>query len=207
MRFDRFHATLTAAMATERPTAEHSMRAALDEAERSVNDVLVRLGRWWIKQTPRVQMGTAAAALLGVVLVVNTCLGAAGRVTTSGTESTDAAATPARAVAGMPTVEIAPSDAGKAWTVNRRWQGNGPFMSEQFTVGDHWRVDWLWSPNQPGAALQVFIFDASGFTQLQIAANTHLGGADTSFWMGPGTYHLKVNAIGGDWKLDVQDLR
>jgi hypothetical protein len=194
-------------MATERPTAEQTLRATLNDVERRADDVLVQLERWWVKQTLRMQIGTAAAALITVVLVANLFLGAIGRVTASAPASPQAASSPAHAAAGALTVEIAPSDTGKAWALNRVWQGNGPFMSEQFTVGEHWRVDWLWSPNQPGATLQVFIFDASGFTQLQIAANTHLGGADTSFWMGPGTYHLKVNSIGGDWKLDVQDLR
>ena len=41
---------------------------------------------------------------------------------------------------------------------------------------------------------------------LNLATNTQRSGADTSFWAGPGTYFLKVNAT-GDWKLDVQDLR
>ena len=53
--------------------------------------------------------------------------------------------------------------------------------------------------------MQVLIYSPGGVL-LQVAANTHLSGADTSFWAGAGTYYLKVNSIGGDWKLDVQDL-
>ena len=41
---------------------------------------------------------------------------------------------------------------------------------------------------------------------MNVTANTQKGGADTSFWAGPGMYFLKVNSAGGDWKLDVQDL-
>ena len=54
--------------------------------------------------------------------------------------------------------------------------------------------------------LQVYVFSADGRTLLNLAANTQHTGADTSFWMGPGTYFLKINTTGGDWKLDVQDL-
>ena len=44
-------------------------------------------------------------------------------------------------------------------------------------------------------------------TLMNIATNTAVGGPDTSFWAGAGTYFLKVNSSGGDWKLDVQDYR
>jgi hypothetical protein len=42
---------------------------------------------------------------------------------------------------------------------------------------------------------------------MEVAADTQKGGADTTFWTGPGTFFLKVSSSGGDWKVDVQDLR
>jgi hypothetical protein len=85
------------------------------------------------------------------------------------------------------------------------WQGSGVHDTETFTVIDHWRVDWLFNQTQPLGQLQVYIYSADG-RLLNIAANAQRSGADTTFWLGPGTYLLKVNASGGDWKLDVQDL-
>jgi len=68
-------------------------------------------------------------------------------------------------------------------------------------------VDWLFNPTQAGGALQVFIYAADGRVLLNMAGSAQRAGPDTSFWAGPGTYFLKVNSTGGDWKLDVQDLR
>ena len=189
-------------MATERPTTKQAP-PTLAEVERRVDEVQVRVEAWWVKQTPRTQIGVALAALMSVFLVVNLFLGALGRTTPSAPAQAAASAAPA-APSGL-AVEFAPNDAGKAWTPNRAWQDNSAYQTGLFTVGDHWRVDWLFSPSQPGATMQVLIYSPGGVL-LQVAANTHMSGADTSFWAGAGTYYLKVNSIGGDWKLDVQDL-
>jgi hypothetical protein len=191
-------------MATERRTPpEQTLRATLAQAERRVDEVQVRVEAWWVKQTLRTQIGVALAALVSIVLVVNLFLGALSRTTASAPAQVEATAAPA-ASTGL-ALEFAPNDAGKAWTPNRAWQGSSAYQTGVFTVGDHWRVDWLFSPTQPGATMQVLIYTPGGVL-LQVAANTHMGGADTSFWTGAGTYYLKVNSIGGDWKLDVQDL-
>ena len=189
------------------PNTGQAARTTLDMVERRVDEALVLMERWWTKQTGRTQLGVGLGALLVVALVLNMCVSSLGRATSPVTAPVQTAATAARGNVGALAVELTPNDLGKTWSVNKAWQGNGPFDSETFTVGAHWRVDWLFAPNQPGATLQVLIYAANGGGLLHIATNTHLAGADTSFWAGPGTYYLKVNSIGGDWKLDVQDLR
>jgi hypothetical protein len=190
-------------MATERRTNEETLRATLAQAESRVDEIQVRVEAWWVKQTVRTQIGAALAALVTVVLFVNLVLGVFGRSAASAPGQVTASSAPAAAT-GL-ALEFTPNDAGKAWTPNRAWQGSSAYQTGLFTVGDHWRVDWLFSPSQPGATMQVLIYSPGGVL-LNVAANTHMGGADTSFWMGAGTYYLKVNSVGGDWKLDVQDL-
>jgi len=188
-------------MATERPTTKQTL-PRLAEVERRVDEAQLVVEAWWVKQTRRTQIGVALAALVSVVLVVN-LFGAVSRTTASAPGQVAASSAPA-ASTGL-ALEFAPNDAGKAWTPNRAWQGSSTYQTGLFTVGDHWRVDWLFSPAQPGATLEVLIYSPGGVL-LQVAANSHMSGADTSFWAGSGTYYLKVNSIGGDWKLDVQDL-
>jgi len=103
--------------------------------------------------------------------------------------------------------ESAPIVPGKAWVATQLWQGSGGRVTESFSVGAHWRVDWLYNPPQSGGIFQVFIYPADGALLTDVAANTQKSGPDSSFWAGPGTYFLKINSTGGDWKLDVQDLR
>src|SRR5919201_1830758 len=91
---------------------------------------------------------------------------------------------PKASVASVPSTlvqEAAAPDAGKTWAVMKVWQGSG-------------------------SQLQIFIYRADGKILASLAANER-GGAGTSFWAGPGKYFLRVNATGGDWKIDVQDLR
>lgn len=191
-------------MARERPAPSgQALRATLAQAERRVDELQVVAERWWVKQTLRTQIGVAVAALVAIVLVVNIVLGAFRGTTASSPTQAAASAGPAASTALA--LEFAPSDAGKTWTLNRAWQGNSAYQTTAFTVGEHWRVDWLFTPTQPTATLQVLIYSPGGVL-LNIAANTHLGGADSSFWTGAGTYILRVNSAGGDWKLDVQDL-
>jgi len=113
---------------------------------------------------------------------------------------------PAVAGAAALTQESAPPDAGKSWAVKGIWQGSGSRDTEDFVVGEHWRVDWIFSPAQTGGLFQVFIYRSDGRVLMNLAALNQKGGTDTSFWAGPGKYFLRVNSNGGDWKLDVQDL-
>jgi hypothetical protein len=132
---------------------------------------------------------------------------AAGLGRVASTQSGPATSSAQSATAPALTQEASAPDAGKAWAVAGLWQGSGSKDTETFVVGDHWRVDWMFSPAQSGALFQVFIYRADGRLLMNLAANSQKGGSDTSFWAGPGKYFLRVNSAGGDWKLDVQDLR
>ena len=196
------------------PAKESTLDATLRAADRLVATGVKQFERWWVKQTPRIKLGAVLGALLVAVLVVNMFLGAVGRIASRPTaaQATAQAGTVTTRAANTPlTVELAPNDAGKTWSLTKQWTGHASYQSEEFTVTDHWRVDWLFNPQQPGAAFQVLIYTATGTaavgTPLQIAANTHMSGADSSFWVGHGAYYLVVQTVGGDWKLDVQELR
>ena len=85
------------------------------------------------------------------------------------------------------------------------WTGGSVFETQVFTVSDHWRVDWVFNQTQSLGQMQVYIYSADG-KLMNIATNVARSDANTSFWAGAGTYVLKVQSSGGDWKLDVQDL-
>lgn len=156
--------------------------------------------KWWNSQTERTRLGLIAAAAFTVIGVLSLSL-SVGRPAPGQAD----AARPAAAV--TLTQEAAPSDAGKIWNVRGVWQGTGNRETDVFTVTGHWRVDWIFNPTQTGGAFQVYIYSAEGRLLQNLAASVQKGGADSSFWLGPGTYFLKVTSSGGDWKLDVQDLR
>ena len=164
-----------------------------------------RILRWWTAQTARTKLVLAVAALFAAASLVDLSMTGLGKVLSVRAPAVPAAAQPASA----PTValESAPTDPTRTWAVLKIWQGSGSRETDAFTVGAHWRVDWLFNPAKAGDTLQVFIYSADGRLLQNLAANTPNGGADTSFWAGPGTYFLKVNSSGGDWKVDVQDLR
>lgn len=145
-----------------------------------------------------------------IALLTTTVFAAASLFNLAATIIRTPVAAPSPAATIRPTApplaaEAAPAEAGRTWSVVRIWQGSGVAETEAFTVGQHWRVDHLFDPGQ-GGALQVFIYHADGRLLMNVAANTTTGGANTSFWAGPGTYFLKINAM-GDWKVAVQDLR
>ena len=105
------------------------------------------------------------------------------------------------------TQETSAPDAGEIWAVAKAWQGSGAKETETFTVTGHWRVDWIFSPSSSaGGVFQVYIYSAEGRQLMNLAANSQRGGSDTTFWAGPGTYFLRINSSGGDWKIGVQDL-
>jgi hypothetical protein len=168
---------------------------------------------WFKAQPDHVRVAFVAVGLVASISVVNLGTAGLGRIGTSHgadtaqTTQTVAAAAPASPVARVLRPEPAPVIPGTTWVATQLWQGSGNRATEAFTVGSHWRVDWLYNPPPAGAFLQVFIYSADGSLLTNIAANTAVGGPDSSFWAGAGTYFLKVNSNGGDWKLDVQDLR
>lgn len=155
------------------------------------------LARWWAVQTPASRVAVIAVtvfALVGMLNLVGSGLG----------QSAPKAATVSAPAALVQ--EAAAPDAGKTWAVTKVWQASGSRDTEEFVVADHWRVDWIFSPNPSGGQLQIFIYRADGKVLANLAA-TSQGGSGTSFWAGPGKYFLRVNSTGGDWKVDVQDLR
>jgi len=167
---------------------------------------------WFKAQPDHLRLAFVAVGLVVVISVVNLSAAGFGRVATGHvadtTQSAGAAApaAPAAPAARILASEPAPIIPGKAWVATQLWQGTGNHATEAFTVGSHWRVDWLYNPPPAGAFLQVFVYSSDG-SLMNIATNTAIGGPDTSFWTGAGTYFLKVNSSGGDWKLDVQDYR
>jgi hypothetical protein len=190
-------------MSTTERTAARA-RAATPDVLRRVDEVAARLEARWEPLTPRMKLGVALAAVFAGAIVINV-IGSGIAGVTAGRPA-PAQSTASRAVPA-PVLESAPADTGKTWAVVKVWSGPGGRETESFTVGEHWRVDWLFNPTQPTAQLQVYIYAADGRLLLNVATNTQRAGADTSFWAGPGTYFLKVSATGGDWKLDVQELR
>lgn len=170
-----------------------------------VTGPLPRMQRWWTAQTARTKVAIAVAALFALASMLN--LASTGLARAIATGPVPVASSAKTAPVAVLLEETAPADARKTWVVNKVWQGSGSRETEEFTVGEHWRVDWLFSPAPSGGSLQVFIFQSDGRLLMTIAANTKKGGADTSFWAGPGKYFLKINSSGGDWKLAVQDLR
>ena len=159
---------------------------------------------WWHAQGPRTQVAVIAATVFALVGMLNLAAGI-GRMTSTHTGPATSGATSVSAAALAQ--ESAPADAGKVWKVAGIWQGAGSRDTEEFVVGEHWRVDWIFSPAQTGGLFQVFIYRSDGRVLMDLAALNQKGGTDTSFWLGPGKYFLRINSNGGDWKLDVQDLR
>lgn len=161
--------------------------------------------RWWEAQGPRTQLAVIAATVFALVGMLNLASTSLTRLTSTQNRQVTSSA-PALANTAALTQESAPPDAGKAWAVKGLWQGSGSRDTEEFVVGEHWRVDWIFSPAQTGGLFQVFIYRSDGRVLMNLAALNQKGGSDTSFWSGSGKYFLRINAS-GDWKLDVQDLR
>jgi hypothetical protein len=164
------------------------------DATRRLDIGAQRLETWWKAQVPRTRVGVAIVSLILGASLLNV-------VEMKIVQTT---ARPAVAQVVL-TNEATPADAGKVWSVAKMWQGSGLYDTEAFTVSDHWRVDWVFNQTQSLGQLQVYIYSADG-KLLNIATNVQRSDSNTTFWAGPGTYLLKVNASGGDWKLDVQDL-
>jgi len=181
-------------IAGETEIARAARLLALDVMHR-VDVGTERLEIWWKAQLPRTRVGLA---------IVSVILGASLLNLVEMRIAQPSATAPAVAQTAVMS-EVAPADAGKTWAVVKMWQGTGIRDTEAFTVGDHWRVDWVFNQTQPVGQMQVFIYGADG-RLLNIATNIQRTDANTTFWLGPGSYVLKVISSGGDWKLDVQDL-
>jgi hypothetical protein len=172
---------------------------------------------WWNAQTDHLRLAFVVVGLVAVISVLNLTAAGVGRLGSSQPAQAAQPAQPARAAqpasaavapaARFLAAEAAPIIPGKAWAATQLWQGSGGRVTETFSVGGHWRVDWLFAPPQSGGIFQVFVYSADGALLMDMAANTQKSGPDSTFWAGPGTYFLKINSTGGDWKLDVQDLR
>lgn len=161
--------------------------------------------RWWNAQGPRTQLAVIAATVFALVGMLNLAAAGFSKVTPNHSAQVTSSGAAASSKTALIQESAAP-DAGKAWKVTGIWQGSGSRDTEEFEVGDHWRVDWMFSPAQTGGLFQVFIYRSDGRVLMDLAALNQKGGTDTSFWAGPGKYFLRVNSNGGDWKLDVQDL-
>jgi len=173
----------------------HAARLLVLDAMRRLDHAAERFEIWWKAQLPRTRVGLA---------IVSVILGAS-LLNVLEMRIVQANATPAAVAQATLTTEAAPADAGKTWTVVKMWQGTGVRDTEVFTVSDHWRVDWVFNQTQSVGQMQVYVYSVDG-KLLNVATNIQHSDSNTTFWGGPGTYLLKVNSTGGDWKLDVQDL-
>lgn len=163
--------------------------------------------RWWGGPGRITKLALVLAGVFAFASVVNFAAASLGRATANRASAQAIASTmPAASVPPL-LGEVAPAAAGKTWSATTALKGSGSRESETFVVGEHWRVDWIFSPAQTGGILQVFIYRADGRQLMNLAANNAKGGADSSFWAGAGTYFLKINSSGGEWELAVQDLR
>ena len=175
--------------------------------ERSLEAAAWRaMRRWWGGPGRATKLALVLAGIFAFASVINFAAAGLGRGTTT-QGSTPGTANEAAGSFPPLVAEPAPAEAGRTWSATKVWQGTGSRESEAFVVGEHWRVDWIFSPAQTGSILQVFVYRADGRLLMNLAVNNTKGGADSSFWMGAGTYYLKINSSGGDWKLAVQDLR
>jgi len=159
---------------------------------------------WWRKQARQTRTGLVVAAVFVLAGTLSLCASLSSKP--AGLPIVPAGVPRAANNAPPLVQEASAPDAGKVWTVKKTWQGTGASQTEMFTVTGHWRVDWVFSPTSSTSVFQVFIYSSDGATLMQLAASSKGGGSDTSFWAGPGTYSLRINSSGGDWKVGVQDL-
>ena len=197
----RTHRGLRASAVPGETELAHAARQLAIDVMRQIDVYATRAETWWKAQLPRTRVGIAIIA----VVVAASLLNIVEMQLARGSSTPQPVQQAATATTVTLSSESAPVDGGRMWSVVKMWSGTGSHDTEVFTVADHWRVDWLFNESQSLGQLQVYVYSADG-KLLNVAANTQKSGADTSFWMGPGTYMLRINASGGDWQLDVQDL-
>lgn len=193
-----------------RAAAVAAARARLANGRLTAATTKRRLERWltraaiaWDAQPRGVRIAIAAAALFALAATLNLASVTLVRATAPRPPPVASATVAAPRLAG----EVEPTQGARTWRVVAASSGSGIVETAPFTVTEHWRIDWLFSPTQPRAVLQVFVFAADSRQLLQLATNTAAAGADSRFWIGPGKYYLRINASGGDWKVAVQELR
>ena len=157
---------------------------------------------WWNRQAGQMRTGLVVAAVFALAGTFSLC---ASLSRPAGLSTAVDSTVKVTSNAAPLVQEASAPDAGKVWVATKTWQGTGLKETEMFTVTGHWRVDWVFSPASSTSLFQVFIYASDGRTLMNMAANSH-GGSDTTFWAGPGTYFLRINSNGGDWKVGVQDL-
>jgi hypothetical protein len=99
------------------------------------------------------------------------------------------------------------SPTAKTWVAVKEWSGSGIKDTEDFIVGNEWRIDWIFTPGQFAGLIQIYVYRTDTKQLVNLAANTQKAGSDTSFQRGAGTYYMKINSANGDWKVAVQDFR
>lgn len=94
----------------------------------------------------------------------------------------------------------------RAWVAVNQWSGDGKKDTEKFTVGDEWRIDWVFTSSNDFGAMFVSVYDDAAHI-VGIAVSTQKTGSDSSFQHKAGTYYLSINGANGNWKVAVQDMR
>ncbi len=190
-------------MAASRATTHDKEGSTFVEIGRRVDAWSETTERWWKSLLARERIAVAFAAVFAVAGIMNLVASGLGGPRTAAAPSAPAAIVETQHATPALMREVAPADAGKTWSVVKVWQGSATRELESFTVGDHWRVDWLFSPVTANPQLQVYVYAADGRQLLTLAGNTSTSGPDSSFWLGQGTYFLRVHATGGAWKVAV----
>jgi len=161
------------------------------------------VGKWWASQSKSFK---AIVVIVGGLIVLGIVGGGGNRSTAN--RDTGLVSTTARpsALAATPAPISVATAAAKTWVVVKTWQGDGIKDTEDFVVGNEWRIDWDFSPGQYAGIIQIYVYRSDTRQLVNLVANTQKAGSDSSFQRGAGTYYLKVNSTGG-WKVAVQDFR
>ena len=111
----------------------------------------------------------------------------------------------------VPTVAPSSSVHSGEWHKVASWSGSGIKSTEAFSVsGRQWRVKWSFrSSSDIGAIMQIFVEKPGEDLPIGLAANTtnERGGADVSYFDGPGEFRLNMNCANADWKVEVEEER
>jgi nitrous oxide reductase accessory protein NosL len=100
---------------------------------------------------------------------------------------------------------IAPTTEQATPVLIKEWQGSGIKTTEPFTVSQKpWGIAWAHRPDEYGGMLQIMVYDASRPDELvSLAANTNVGGSDSSYVYETGTFYLTINSANTKWDVRV----
>jgi hypothetical protein len=145
-------------------------------------------------------LGVGCALVVGliVLIVIVGALSASGSRPSSATTPPLAQATSATRSAAAPT-------AAKTWVVVKEWAGTGIKNTEDFTVGEQWKIKW--SSSSDSGIFQIYVYKSSDKSLVGLAANTSKAGSDESFQRGGGTFYLTINSANTNYKVSVEDFR